>query len=80
MASSDKSDYAFLKENGFDGSQQHFNQVYGLNIIDDDQLEEGKAILEGLRDIEQRNWESGRRSNRILEEAEATEEVVGRSQ
>lgn len=47
----------FLKEAGY-RNFQHFMQSYGLkNIVDDDELEEAKAILSGLRQLAQLQWE-----------------------
>ena len=36
----------------------HFLASYGLKMHDDEELEEGKAILSGLREAAQRDWEA----------------------
>jgi hypothetical protein len=47
-----------IKEAGF-RNMPDFLGSYGLKMHDDGQLAEGKAILGGLREVAQREWESG---------------------
>lgn len=56
IAPKDQSQRQFLKECGYDG-MQHFMLSYGLKMWNDDDLEEAKAILEGLRETWQAEWE-----------------------
>ncbi|PVH79849.1 hypothetical protein DL98DRAFT_532692 [Cadophora sp. DSE1049] len=51
-----KSDYKFLKEAGWE-NMYYFMLSYGLKIHDDEDYEEGKAILKALRESEQEAWE-----------------------
>jgi hypothetical protein len=56
----DYSNYRMIKEAGFD-NMLTFMASYGLKIHDDEQLAEGKAILEGLRQCAQHDWEAKQR-------------------
>ena len=47
-AAAPKSQYRVLKDAGYD-NMNHFMQSYGLKSHDDDDLREGKAILEEFR-------------------------------
>ena len=47
------SDYAFLKNAGY----KHFNdfmQSYGLRVYEPDDIEEAKAILRGLKEVDRK--------------------------
>jgi hypothetical protein len=71
MQPKDKSDYRFLKDGGY-RNMQHFLQSYCLKLGDDEDLEEGKQILLGLREIEQAQWEEKQaEKNRTLSEQQA---------
>ncbi|KAH7310048.1 hypothetical protein BKA65DRAFT_559365 [Rhexocercosporidium sp. MPI-PUGE-AT-0058] len=52
----DKSDYQWLKDAGYK-NMYHFMLSYGLKMHGDDDYEEGKAILKGMREGEQANYE-----------------------
>ncbi|KAG4418918.1 hypothetical protein IFR04_007954 [Cadophora malorum] len=51
-----KSDYKYLKDAGWT-NMYYFMLSYGLKMHDDEDYEEGKRILEALRENEQENWE-----------------------
>ncbi|KAL2067756.1 hypothetical protein VTL71DRAFT_15852 [Oculimacula yallundae] len=51
-----KSNYEWLQDSGHDNMDK-FLLSYGLKMHNDEDVEEGKAILKGLRDGEQKEWE-----------------------
>jgi len=46
---------AFLKAGGFD-SMNHFMQCYGLRMYNDDDVQEAKAIIAGMRANDQAQY------------------------
>ncbi|RDW79464.1 hypothetical protein BP6252_04102 [Coleophoma cylindrospora] len=52
----DMSQYAVIKGAGYTG-MQHMMQSYGLKIYEDDDVTEAKAIIDGIRQNMQADWE-----------------------
>lgn len=53
----DKSNYQLLKEGGYD-NMHHFMLSYGLKPYgNQEECDETRSILEGLRECEQKDWE-----------------------
>ena len=54
----EKSDYEYYK--GF-GGYQNFMHSYGLKIHNMDDVEEGKAIIQGFREQDRYEWEQSQK-------------------
>lgn len=53
----DKSNNQILKEGGF-SDMKHMMDSYGLKMYEDDDVQEAKRIVEGFRQVDQRNYDA----------------------
>ncbi len=62
MQPKDMSDNQWCKASGW-GSKFHFMRSYQLSVYKDEDMQEGKAIIDAFRKDDQEEWEREQREN-----------------